>query len=79
MVESRISGGATEKLPGDGTQKRLRGPTTWEDMPKNALRDTAMKLMKLIDLGEPMSFLDHVHLGCTQRECIEENKKIFES
>ena len=27
------------------------------------------KLMKLVDLGEPTSLLDHVHLGCTQREC----------
>ena len=26
-------------------------------------------LMKLVDLGEPASFLDHVYLGCTQREC----------
>ena len=26
-------------------------------------------LMKGIDLGEPTSFLDHVYLGCTQREC----------
>ena len=39
------------------------------------------KLMKNVDLDEPTSFLDHVHLGCTQRECksneniIEENKK----
>ena len=24
--------------------------------------------MKLVDLGEPPSFLDHVYLGCTQRE-----------
>ena len=24
--------------------------------------------MKLLDLGEPTSFLDHVYLGCTQRE-----------
>ena len=31
-------------------------------------------LMKLVDLGEPPSFLDHVHLGCTQRECkVNEN------
>ena len=22
-----------------------------------------------VDLGEPTSFLDHVHLGCTQRQC----------
>ena len=27
------------------------------------------ELLKEVDLGEPTSFLDHVHLGCTQREC----------
>ena len=43
------------------------------------------KLMTLVDLGEPISFLDHVYLGCTQRECkpnemiIEEYTKMFES
>ena len=26
-------------------------------------------LMKDVDLGESTSFLDHVDLGCTQREC----------
>ena len=26
-------------------------------------------LNKEVDLGEPISFLDHVHLGCTQRQC----------
>ena len=26
-------------------------------------------LMDDVDLGEPTSFLDHVYLGCTQREC----------
>ena len=25
--------------------------------------------MKDVDLGEPTSFLDHVYLECTQREC----------
>ena len=25
--------------------------------------------MKDVDLAEPTSFLDHVYLGCTQREC----------
>ena len=25
--------------------------------------------MKNVDLDEPTSFLDHVYLGCTQREC----------
>ena len=27
------------------------------------------KLMKNVDIEEPTSFLDHVYLGCTQREC----------
>ena len=27
------------------------------------------KLKKLVDLGESTSLLDHVYLGCTQREC----------
>ena len=25
--------------------------------------------MKVVDLGEPTSLLDHVYLGCTQRQC----------
>ena len=43
------------------------------------------KLMKHADVDEPTSFLDHVHLGCTQRECnpneigIEQYKEMFES
>ena len=42
-------------------------------------------LMKLVDLGEPTSFLDHVYLECTQRECkpnetiIEQYTKMFAS
>ena len=36
--------------------------------------------MKMVDLGEPTSFLGHVYLGCTQRACItDEYKKMFES
>ena len=35
------------------------------------------KLMKLVDLEEPASFLDHVYLGCTPREC-SSNDKITE-
>ena len=43
------------------------------------------KLMKNVDPDETDSFLDHVCLGCTQRECkpneiiIEEYTKMFES
>ena len=29
--------------------------------------------MKGVDLGEPTPFLDHVYLGCTQRECQTSN------
>ena len=27
------------------------------------------KLMNLVDLGEPTSFLDHLYLGCTRHGC----------
>ena len=43
------------------------------------------KLMKHSDLDEPTSFLDHVYLGCIQRECksnvtiLEQFSKMFES
>ena len=30
--------------------------------------------MKDVDLEEPTSFLDHVYLGCTQRECTISNE-----
>ena len=49
------------------------------------LGPTWKNLMKLVDLGEPTSFLGHVYLGRTQRECkpnetsIDEYRKIFES
>ena len=35
-------------------------------------------LMKEVDLGEPTSFLDHVFLGCTHREC-ETSKDIVDN
>ena len=43
------------------------------------------KLMKHVDLDEPTSFLDHVHLGCTQRKCkpnestLKEYRGMFQS
>ena len=33
--------------------------------------------MKHVELDEPASFLDHVYLGCTQREC-KPNEDIFD-
>ena len=33
---------------------------------------------KEVDLGEPTSFLDHVYLGCTQRQC-ERSKDIVDN
>ena len=41
--------------------------------------------MKDVDLGGPTSFLDHVYLGCTQRECqtskdiVDNYRNMFES
>ena len=52
---------------------------------KENLNPMWKKLMKLVDLGEPTSFLDHENLGCTRRECKsnesikEEYNKMFES
>ena len=43
------------------------------------------KLMKDVDIEEPTSFLDHVYLGCTQRQCeiskdiVDDNRTMFES
>ena len=39
------------------------------DGQKQNLDPTWKILMKDVDLGEPTSFLDNIHLGCTQREC----------
>ena len=33
--------------------------------------------MKLVDLGEQTSFLEHVYLGCTQRDC-KSNERIID-
>ena len=35
-------------------------------------------LNKEVDLGEPASFLNHVYLGCTQRQC-ETSKDIVDN
>ena len=42
------------------------------------------RMIKNVDVDEPTSCLDHVYLGCSQRECkpnetIEQYKKTFES
>ena len=40
---------------------------------------------KVVELGEPTSFLDHVNLGCTQRQCdlskdiVDNDRAMFES
>ena len=48
--------------------------------------DPMWKLLnKEVDLGEPTSFLDHVYLGCTQRQCqtskdtVDSYRTMFES
>ena len=48
--------------------------------------DPMWKLLnKEVDLGEPTSFLDHVHLGCTRRQCeiskdiVDKYRIMFES
>ena len=52
---------------------------------KQNISPTWKILMKDVDLGEPTSFLDHVYLGCTQRECqkskdvVDNYRSMFES
>ena len=48
--------------------------------------DPMWKLLnKEVDLGEPTSFLDHVYLGCSQRQCeiskdiVDNYRTMFES
>ena len=47
--------------------------------------DPMWKLNKEVDLGEPTSFLDHVYLGCTRRQCeiskdiVDNYRTMFES
>ena len=47
--------------------------------------DPMWKVLNKVDLGEPTSFLDHVYVGCTQRQCeisrdiVDTNRIMFES
>ena len=45
---------------------------------KRNLNPMWKKMMKLVDLGEPTSFLDHVYLGCTYCECKSNESVIHE-
>ena len=63
-------------------QRRLRSPTSWKDMLKSVYVDDMIKKagrkqtmapmwkkwMKLENLGEPTSSLDHIYLGCKPNE-----------
>ena len=52
---------------------------------KQSINPTWKILMKDVDWREPTSFLDHVFLGCTQRECqiskdiVDNHRIMFES
>ena len=59
-----------------------RFQTGWEET--KSWSDVELTQQK-VDLGEPTSFLDHVYLGCTERECetskdiVENDRDMFES
>ena len=72
--------------------KREKGPffSVYVDDIKMAGKTENMKptwknLMRGVDLEEPTSFLDHVYLGCIQRECeiskdiVDNHRSMFES
>ena len=53
--------------------------TTYKLAGKKQNIDPMWKVLnKELDLGEPTSFLDHVYLGCTQRQC-ERSKDIVDN
>ena len=58
----------------------------WEMAGKKQNLDPMWKLLnKEVDLGEPTHFLDHVYLGCTQRQCeiskdiVDNDRTMFQS
>ena len=65
-------------------QDLFNGVRRWHGKKQNMV-SMWKKWMKNVDFDEPTSFLDHVILGCAQRECkineiiIEEFRKMFES
>ena len=60
-----------------------RYQTGWKET--NIESDVESTQWKTVILGEPTSFLDHVYLGCTQRECqiskdfVDNYRNMFES
>ena len=58
--------------------------SNWQAKRQN-IEPTWKILVKDVDLGEPTSFLDHLHWSCTQRECqiskdiVDNYRDMFES
>ena len=58
--------------------------SNWLERSKTLIR-CGKVLNEEVDLGEPTSFLDHVYLGCTQRQCeiskdiVDNYRTMFES
>ena len=77
LFEIRLGKNFQLRMPIRTPWKRVIPMCMW--MPSNWLErntDPMWKLLnKEVDLGEPTSFLDHVYLGCTQRQC--QNKKRY--
>ena len=67
------------------TTSRKRYLNQWRIIQKQNLDPMWKVLNKEVDLGEPTSFLDHVYLGCTQRQCeiskdiVDNYRTMFES
>ena len=81
MFETRISAGATEKFQDERNlaQKRLRGPTMWQDMPKNALRDIAnwrTKKNRAIAQNVPTLCLDDQNIKKEELETVGDLSKV---
>ena len=70
-------------------KKDFSYPCMWDDIKlagkKHKIDPMWKVLNKEVDLGEPTSFFDHEHLGCTQRQCevsqdiVDNYRTMFES
>ena len=88
-IEVRLGGGFRIGNAYSYTEKRtsfLCMRTTSKLAGKKQNIDPMWKVLnKEVDLGEPTSFLDHVYLGCTQRQCeiskdiVDNYRTVFES
>ena len=70
----QIANGFSYTVRRDYSHLCMRMTSNW--LERNKINPFWKVINKEFDLGRPTSFLDHVYLGCSQREC-EKKKKML--